>query len=67
MQLLLPPFSRHRCSLRMPPALDEIGNGSFDGAAGQLQLCGDGTNRRVAFAVLVGIGLCRYIYTVTAR
>jgi hypothetical protein len=39
--------------LAEPPALDQVGKGSFNGASGQLQLRGDGTNRRVAFAVLV--------------
>jgi len=39
--------------LAEPPALNQVGNGSLNGASGQLQLRGDGTNRRVAFAFLV--------------
>jgi hypothetical protein len=34
-------------------AIYKIGNGAFDGTAGQLQVRGDGTNRRITFSVLV--------------
>lgn len=40
--------------LKETAALFKICYGTFDCAAGQLQLSGNGTNRRVAFAILVG-------------
>ena len=39
--------------LTQTAALFKVSYGAFNGASGQLQLFGDGTNRRVAFAVLI--------------
>lgn len=36
-----------------PAAFYQVVDGPLDSAAGQLQLPGDGTNRRIAFAILI--------------